>query len=100
MFEHTSRYYGLEVATFTSPNGTLVKYVRRRFLPHAQRMPLLGEVTLVDGDRLDTLAAKTLSDPEQYWRICDANGAMRPADIVAQPGAVLRIPVPQVEEPA
>lgn len=100
MFEHTSRYYALDIATFTMADGRLVKYVRRRLLPPARRLPLLGEVTLVDGDRLDTLAAKTLSDPEQYWRICDANGAMRPAEVIARPGAVVRIPVPQVEDPA
>ncbi len=97
MFEHTSRYYALEVATFTTPGGLAVRYVRRRFLPHGESLPLLGEVTVTEGERLDQIAARTLGDPEQYWRICDANDAMRPQELIATIGALLRIPVPQVE---
>ena len=33
------------------------------------------------GDRLDNIAARYLGDPEQFWRICDANGAMRPDEL-------------------
>ena len=97
MFEHTSRYYALEVATLTTPDGFSVRYVRRRFLPHGESLPLLGEVTVTEGERLDQIAARTLGDPEQYWRICDANDAMRPHDLIATVGGLLRIPVPQAE---
>lgn len=97
MFEHTSRYYPLEVATLTTPDGFSVRYVRRRFLPHGESLPLLGEVTVTEGERLDQIAARTLGDPEQYWRICDANDAMRPQELIATVGTLLRIPVPQVE---
>lgn len=97
MLEHSSRYYALEVATLTTVDGRLVRYIRRRFLPHGESLPLLGEVTVGEGERLDQIAARTLNDPEQYWRICDANDAMRPVDLTATVGSVLRIPVPQVE---
>ncbi len=57
------------------------------------------EITVNDGDRLDLITAKTLGDPEQFWRVCDANNAMNPFDLTAEPGRTLRVPVPQFEEP-
>ena len=95
MFERTSRYYSIETATQTAPDGRLIAYKRRRFLPPGEDMPLLVEVSVTDGDRLDTITARTLGDPEQYWRICDANDAMNPLDLTARPGQTLRVPVPQ-----
>jgi hypothetical protein len=47
------------------------------------------------GDRLDLIAAKYLGDPLMAWLICDANGAIRPHDLVATPGRVLAITTPQ-----
>jgi len=44
---------------------------------------------------LDNLAAKYLGDPEQFWRLCDANGAMRPDELVEVIGAVIKITLPQ-----
>ena len=35
-------------------------------------------VTIGAGDRLDNLAARYIGDPQQFWRLCDANGAMQP----------------------
>ncbi|VVB52072.1 Uncharacterised protein [uncultured archaeon] len=96
MFEHTSRYYTLETATFTTPDDRIVVYKRRRFLPRGADMPLLVEVPVTQGDRLDLITARTLGDPEQFWRICDANNTMNPVDLTAEPGKVLRVPVPQV----
>ncbi|MGH2354068.1 MAG: LysM peptidoglycan-binding domain-containing protein [Chloroflexota bacterium] len=95
MFEPTSRYYTVETAKRTTPDGRVIAYKRRRFLPRGGSMALLVEVTVAQGDRLDLIAARTLGDPEQFWRICDANNAMNPSDLTAQPGRVLRVPVPQ-----
>lgn len=95
MFEYTSRYYALETATHTTPDGRVIAYKRRRFLPQGREMPLLVEVTVTQGDRLDLVAARTLGDPEQFWRVCDANDAMNPADLEAEPGRTVRVPVPQ-----
>ena len=33
MFDHTSRYYAIETAALELPNGRVVSYVLRRFLP-------------------------------------------------------------------
>lgn len=96
MFEPTSRYYDLPVATHVGEDGHEIAYKRRRFLPRAEDMTVLLEVTFVQGDRLDLIAARLLGDPEQFWRICDANNAMAPADLTATPGTVIRVAAPQV----
>ena len=97
MFDHTSRYARIETATYETPEGRTITYVRRRFLPQGERLPLLVEVTVTDGDRLDLITARTLGDPEQFWRVADANNAMNPFDLTQEPGATVRVPVPQVE---
>ena len=96
MFEPTSRYLPLETATVTTPDGRADAYKRRRFLPQGEAMPLLVEVVVAQGDRLDLMTARTLGDPEQFWRVCDANNAMNPPDLTAELGRTLRIPIPQV----
>lgn len=97
MFAPTSRYYSLDTATHTTRDGRRIAYVRRRFLPRGETRPLLVEVTVTDGDRLDLIAARNLGDPEQFWRIADANDAMNPFDLTEEPGAVLRVAIPRVE---
>lgn len=97
MFDYTSRYYRLETATHETLAGHTVRYVRRRFLPRGEQQPLLVEVTVNDGDRLDLITARTLGDPLQFWRVADANNAMNPPDLTAEPGATIRVPIPQVQ---
>jgi hypothetical protein len=94
-FGPTSRYYGIETATYEMPDGRVVAYVRRRFLPRASSFAVLVEHTVSEGERLDNLAARYLGDPEQSWRICDANEAMQPESLVAQPGVTLSIALPE-----
>jgi hypothetical protein len=95
MFDHTSRYYNLEVATKDLSDGRTVSYVRRRFLPQGGEMPLLAEVEVIQGERIDLIAYRTLGDPLAYWRICDANNAMDPQELTEEPGFRLRVPLPQ-----
>jgi hypothetical protein len=45
------------------------------------------------GDRLDVLAYAYFGDPAQSWRICDANRAFDPDELVADPGRRLVIPL-------
>jgi hypothetical protein len=97
MFDHTSRYYHLETVIFETADGRTVSYVRRRFLPQGERLPLLVEATVRDDERLDLLTHRTLGEPTQFWRIADANNAMNPFDLTSEPGETLRVPVPQVE---
>jgi hypothetical protein len=95
MFDHTSRYYRLPIATLTLPDGHAVSFVRRRILPQGDDLPLLAEIAVAQGDRIDTFTNRTLGDPLAFWRICDANNAMEIQELVAQPGRMLRVPVPQ-----
>jgi hypothetical protein len=95
MFEPTSRYDPIQTATFTAPDGRVIVYKRRRFLPQGDRLEVLVEVAVTQGDRLDLITARTLGDPEQFWRVCDANNSMNPADLTAEIGRALRVPVPQ-----
>ena len=93
MFDETSRYFDQETATMTTPDGRVVRYRRRRFLPQGRTLLLLAELSVAEGDRLDLIAARTLGDPEQYWQICDANDAMNPFDLPGEPGTHIRIPL-------
>ena len=97
MFDPNSRYYNLETAVVETPDGRELAYKRRRFLPRAETMPLRAEVTVVEGDRLDLITARLLSDPEQFWRVADANNAMDPLDLTSLPGRRLRVATPQAE---
>lgn len=94
MFEPTSRYHHLENATLTTEDGRAIVYKKRRFLPQGVKMPTLREIVVNAGDRLDLIAARTLGDPEQFWRICDANNAMYPPELTREPNRILRISVP------
>jgi hypothetical protein len=95
LFPPTSRYYGIETATLENSEGKTVIYLRRRFVPSPERFALLQEHAVVQGDRLDNITAKYLGDPEQFWRICDANAAMRPGELTEITGKRLRITLPE-----
>ena len=95
MFEHTSRYFTIETVTLADARGRVIAYKRRRFLPGGEDMPLLTEVVVTQGDRLDLITARSLGDPEQFWRVCDANDAMSPFELTDEVGRRLRVPVPQ-----
>ncbi len=98
MFDATSRYYSVGVRTVTRKNrsGTprQIRYAARRFLPRPEEQTLLVEHSVREGERLDTVTARYLGDPTQFWRVCDANGALDPEDLTASPGRVLRIAAP------
>ena len=96
MFEHTSRYYNLKTAQYTTADGRKIAYKRRRFLPQGQTMPLLQEVMVVEGDRLDLITHNTLGETEQFWQVCDANNTLNPTELTAEIGETIRIPMPQI----
>jgi hypothetical protein len=90
MFTKESRYYGVEDATLVSDDVTIT-YKKRRFLPDGSHLSLFNEITISAGDRLDRIAAKLGADPEQYWRICDANNVMHPLELTNEPGTTVKI---------
>jgi hypothetical protein len=96
MFQTSSRYSALETVQLTLPDGRVVAYKRRRFCPRGEGIPLLVEAKVTEGDRLDLITHRTLGDPEQFWRVADANNAMDPLGLMTPVGRTIRIPVPQV----
>lgn len=95
VFPPNSRYYQTETHQHTTPDGRVIAYLDQRFLPSADNFTVLEEHTVMQGERLDNVAAQYLGDPEQFWRICDANNAMNPNDLTAIPGSTLLITLPQ-----
>lgn len=96
-FPTNSRYYGSATLTFTAPDGETVSYLARRFVPQpgAANYATIAQHTVMQGDRLDLIAAKYLGDPLFFWLLCDANGAIRPDELTDTPGTVLNITMPQ-----
>ncbi len=93
-FPATSRYASTDVAALEDPDGRVTAYLVRRFLPPPERFALLQVHTVTEGERLDNVTATYLSDPEQFWRVADANRAMRPDDLMVV-GRALRITLPE-----
>ncbi|MFY9820638.1 MAG: hypothetical protein WAM82_04600 [Thermoanaerobaculia bacterium] len=93
MFFRGSRYEPVPEAELTTPEGRTIRYKRVRFIPDTP-----GSLTqkVNQGDRLDLIAYRTYKDPEQFWRICDANLATLPEELVEEPGRRLLIPVPTI----
>jgi len=78
-----------------------VLYIKQRFIPAPENFSALQEHRVEENDRLDNIAAKYFSDPELYWRLCDANGAMNPSALTEKIGHRLRITLPEgIPEPA
>jgi len=71
-----------------------VTYKLRRFLPHVRDLQPLGEEAVLPGDRIDLVASRTIGDPEQFWRVCDANAAVDPEELI-EPGHRLTISGPR-----
>jgi hypothetical protein len=87
MFDPKSRYAGLAQLTY----GGSSRYVSRRVVP--QPPSTAGAThTVLQGERLDTIAAQALADPLQFWRICDVNATIRPTDLTASPGDAIVMP--------
>jgi hypothetical protein len=94
-FPPSSRYSGCDTARTTAPDGRALVYLRRRFVPAPEPLSVVQEHTVVEGERLDNIAALYLGDPDQFWRLCDASGAMRPQDLTDTPGTRVLIALPQ-----
>jgi len=94
LFAASSRYYGLDTETIEISPGKTVGYLTRRFLPDPSQFQVLQQYVVAQGDRLDNVAAQFLGDPALFWRICDANNAMRPEALTETVSATLLITMP------
>ena len=91
--KQSSRYYGAAIEKLTTRDGKAVAFLQRRIIPQPTVYTALQDYVVVEGDRLDNLAARFLGDPLLFWMICDANGATDPDELTAQVGRTIQIPV-------
>lgn len=91
----SSRYYGLPQKTLELPDGSSIAYLGRRIIALPDRFATLETHTVLQGERPDLIAYQHLGDPEQYWRICDANSVLQPEELTARPGSQIRITLPE-----
>ena len=94
-FPATSRYYATATSTIVTSDGKTVIYLQRRFLPSPSNFATLQLYTIAQADRLDNIASRFLGDPLAFWRICDANNAMRPEELTEIPGRQIRLTLPE-----
>ena len=95
LFPITSRYHGIGTAILENLEGKTVVYLHRRFVPPPERFALLQEHVVSQSERLDNIVAQYFGDPEQFWKLCDANRAMHPDDLTKVIGRRLRITLPE-----
>lgn len=93
-FDPASRYSGLPVLAATDSHGESVHYVARRFVPDPAALTVFQRHRVRQGDRIDVLAATLVGNPLSYWQICDANRAVEPDDVTAEPGAFIDVTLP------
>jgi hypothetical protein len=84
MFASDSRYYQLGTYTVTLANGQTVTATRLPFPPTTQPA-LSGYYTVEQNDRLDSIAARYLTDATLFWQLCDANNSPSAAALIARP---------------
>ena len=78
MFTNGSRYKRMPTYEIKDSKGRTVKAVA---LPLPTESAPAGEHVLLEGQRLDHLAAQYLGDPTAFWRICDVNNVMYPDEL-------------------
>lgn len=91
MFFRGSRYEHVADTEMPGPGGRTIRYKRMRFIPDT---PARLAEKVEQGDRPDLAAYRALGDPEQFWRLCDANLVQRPVDLTAVAGRRILVPGP------
>jgi hypothetical protein len=94
-FPPDSRYHTVPVTAMVTADGRQVAYLRRRFVPAPERFVTVQQRAIQQGDRADLLANEQYGAPELFWRLCDANGVLRPNDLVAVIGSAIRVTLPE-----
>ena len=88
MFFKGSRYAKVPLATITNSAGRVITFATTRFIPTTQAT---AGHRVLKGERLDHIAWEHFRDAQRFWRICDANTAMRPDDLLEE-AAIIGIP--------
>ena len=92
-FPVDSRYHQIPRKTWRDSNEREVVYLGRRFVPSIKPSDIDLEHAVTQDERLDNITFKYMSDPTQFWQLCDANNALHPLELTNTIGRRLRIPV-------
>ena len=90
MFAPGSRYEQVAEAVYVDRQGRQLPYKLLRAFPPEASTRQFHDVA--DHERLDLIAYRFFGDPEQFWRICDANRTLRPDELEVA-GRRIRIPL-------
>jgi len=93
-YPRTSRYHDAEIGIHRQPDGTEVRFAKRRLLPplDEQQGPEVHPHTVGADERPDLLAQRYFGDPAQWWQIADANPVLDPRELTDEAGRVIGIP--------
>jgi hypothetical protein len=93
-YPRTSRYHDAEIGIHRQPDGTEVRYTKRRLLPPlAEREDEGQDHTVSSGERPDLLGRRYFGDPAQWWQIADANPVLDPRELTDEAGKVIEVPL-------
>lgn len=87
-FPPESRYHGSETRVIELGDGRVVAYLARRLVPSPDGFATVSVHRVQQGERLDRIAAGLTGNAEQFWMLCDANGAIWPAELERTESAV------------
>lgn len=93
-FPADSRYHGIPTRQITAPDGRVLPYLARRFVPPPEAFAALSWHRVTEGERLDQIAARAIGNPQTFWLICDANRAIWPEELEIT-GIELRLTLPE-----
>jgi hypothetical protein len=91
-YPRSSRYHDVEIGIHRRPDGTEVRYAKRRILPPLPDPDATFPHTVSDGERPDHLGQRYFHDPLAWWRIADANPVLDPRELTAEPGRRIDVP--------
>ncbi|MFF4602049.1 hypothetical protein ACFY12_04710 [Streptomyces sp. NPDC001339] len=96
-YPRSSRYHGVEIGVHRQPDGTEVRYAKRRLLPGPALADAAEDVvphTVRSGERPDQLGQRYFGDPGQWWQIADRNPVLDPRELTDEPGEEIAVPLP------
>lgn len=93
-FPPNSRYYLVPERWRIAADGTEERFLARRIIPEQARYQVLDRYRPQIGERIEQVASAVFGDPEQYWKLCDANGSEEPAGATSPEGRLLIVPMP------
>lgn len=91
MFSRGSRYEVVATATWVDATGREIVYKLLRPIPEE---PVQQVHLTAAAERSDQVGFRYFGDPEQFWRICDANTVLQSESMLVPPGRRLLIPRP------